>query len=146
MNAHVLGPLGPSETPVTLALYREVSAGFPSPAESFSESRLSLDDLVRLREPSMFLVRAKGDSMINAGIFPEDVLVVDKALQAKSGNTVIARVGSEFTVKTLHIGEDGRVMLRPENDAYQPIVLGDAEELEIWGVVTWNMHQLRCGA
>lgn len=142
MNAHVLGPLSPSDSPVILTLYREVSAGFPSPAESFSEARLSIDDLVRLRQPSMFLVRAKGDSMINAGIYPEDVLIVDKARQAKSGDTVIARIGSEFTVKTLHIGNDGRVMLVPENDAYSPIVLGDGEELEIWGVCTWNLHQL----
>ncbi|PXX95804.1 LexA family protein [Halomonas sp. LBP4] len=141
MPADILGPLAMAGEPARLSLYPEASCGFPSPAEAWSEPPLSLDDLVRVREPSTFLVRARGDSMIEAGIYPDDVLVVDRARQARSGDVVVARVGSEFLVKTLVIDGD-RVSLVPQNRHHRPIVLGDGEELEVWGVATWNLHHL----
>ncbi|WP_444679700.1 LexA family protein [Halomonas sp. E19] len=108
---------------------------------SLERASLSLDDLVRVREPSTFLVRARGDSMIEVGIYPNDVLIIDRARQARSGDVVVARVGSEFLVKTLVI-EGERVSLVPANRNHHPIVLGDGEELEVWGVATWNLHHL----
>lgn len=141
MSADVLGPLALSGEPAMLPLYPEASCGFPSPAEAWSEPPLSLDDLVRVREPSTFLVRARGDSMIEVGIYPNDVLIIDRARQARSGDVVVARVGSEFLVKTLVI-EGERVSLVPANRNHRPIVLGDGEELEVWGVATWNLHHL----
>jgi len=141
MPADILGPLVMTGEPARLPLYPEASCGFPSPAEAWSEPPLSLDDLVRVREPSTFLVRARGDSMIEVGIFPNDVLIIDRARQARSGDVVVARVGSEFLVKTLVI-EGDQVSLVPANRHHRPIVLGDGEELEVWGVATWNLHHL----
>jgi len=141
MPADVLGPLALSREPAMFSLYPEASCGFPSPAEAWSEPPLSLDDLVRVREPSTFLVRARGDSMIDVGIRDGDVIVVERARQARSGDVVVARVGSEFLVKTLLI-EGDQVTLVPQNRHHRPIVLGDGEELEVWGVATWNLHRL----
>jgi DNA polymerase V len=141
VSADIIGPLATSTSPAALALFPDVSCGFPSPAEAWSEPPLSLDDLVRVREPSTFLVRARGDSMIEAGVFPDDVLVVDRSRQARSGDVVVARIGAEFLVKTLRI-EGERISLVPANRHHRPIVLGDGEELEVWGVATWNLHRL----
>lgn len=79
--------------------------------------------------------------MIEAGVFPDDVLVVDRSRQARSGDVVVARIGAEFLVKTLRI-EGERISLVPANRHHRPIVLGDGEELEVWGVATWNLHRL----
>lgn len=143
MPATLLGPLpiAPAATP--LLLYREVSCGFPSPAEPYAEKRLSLDELVQVRQPSMFLVRAMGDSMVGVGIHEGDILVVDRAREARSGDVVVACLANvyQFTVKRLRI-EQGRVMLEPANPEYTPIVVDGEDELLIWGVCTWNLHRL----
>lgn len=141
MSAAILGPLEASTLDTALPFYTEVSCGFPSPAENTSEQRLSLDELVHLREPSMFLVRAMGESMIGVGVHPGDLLVVDKAREAKTGDVVVACLGNEFTVKLLRL-EPGRAILEPANPEYAPRVIGEDEELIVWGVCTWNMHKL----
>lgn len=74
-----------------------VSAGFPSPADDYAETYLSLDELVNVRAPSVYLVRAGGDSLTGVGIYDGDVLVVDKAAVANKGEVVIALVQGEFT-------------------------------------------------
>lgn len=141
MPAILLGPLPDALPGAMLPLFREVSCGFPSPAEPFAEQRLSLDELVEVRQPSMFLVRAMGDSMVDAGVHPGDVLVVDRAREARSGDVVVACLGNEFTVKRLRL-EPGRAILEPANAAYSPRVVSEDEELLVWGVCTWNLHRL----
>lgn len=118
-----------------------VSAGFPSPAQDYIERTLDLNELCVVRPAATFFVRAEGESMIEAGIFPGDVLVVDKSLTARSGDTVIARVDDAFTVKQLELGAKPRLL--PRNQHMQPIDLADDSELEIVGVVTFVLHSLR---
>lgn len=122
--------------PISFPLFgHKVPAGFPSPADDYVEGRLSLDEhLVRHKE-STFFVRAKGNSMVGAGIFDNDLLVVDKSLDASSGDIVIAVIDGELTVKRL-IKRDGKVILKPENARYKEIELQDGQELQVWGVVT----------
>ena len=119
-----------------------VSAGFPSPADDYAEASLSLDELAGIRAPSTYFVRAGGDSMIRVGIYDRDILVVNRALDPLPGDVVIACVRGEFTVKTLTF-EEGQPVLRPENPRYQPIHFRADEVLEVWGVVTHNLHTLR---
>ena len=138
----ILGRIRPSSVLVRMIEAR-VSAGFPSPAEDYAETYLSLDELVNVRAPSVYLVRAGGDSLTGVGIFDGDVLVVDRAEPALPGDVVIALVEGEFTVKVLRYGSDGRPMLLPANPEYPAIILQDGEQLEIWGVVTDNLHSLR---
>ncbi|MNR51851.1 DNA polymerase V subunit UmuD [compost metagenome] len=71
------------------------------------------------------------------------MLVVDRAAVANQGEVVIALIEGEFTAKVLGYGADGRPMLLPANPAYPAIYLQDGEQLEIWGVVTDNLHSLR---
>jgi len=138
----ILGRLRPSTTLVRMVEAR-VSAGFPSPAEDYAETYLSLDELVNVRAPSVYLVRAGGDSLNGIGIYDGDVLVVDRAAVANQGEVVIALVDGEFTAKILTYDASGRPVLMPANPYYPPISLQDGEELEVWGVVTDNLHSLR---
>lgn len=129
--------------PLRLPLFgHKIPAGFPSPADDYIESRLSLDEHLIQHKDSTFFVRATGNSMVGAGIFNGDLLVVDKGLDAQSGDIVVAVVDGEFTVKYLH-WQGGAAILRPANARYKDIVLQDGQELQVWGVVTSTVKQFR---
>ena len=115
-------------------------AGFPSPADDLGARRI--DQAARLiKHPqATFLMRARGDSMKDAGIFDGDVLLVDRALTPRSGRIVIAVVDGEFVCKTLSI-RAGRVKLRAANPGYPDIVPADSQTVEVWGVVTASIKQ-----
>lgn len=120
---------------VRIPLYSEsVSAGFPSPAQDFVERTLDLDEFCVSHPASTYSVRAQGDSMIDAGIYSGDVLLVDKSLNARHGDIVIAYIYGEMTVKTLELKPN--VVLRPKTKAYPAITITEESELEIFGVVT----------
>jgi repressor LexA len=110
-----------------------VEAGFPSPAEEELVDTLSLDDLLAQNREATFLLKVSGDSMINAGILPGDMVIIDKSLTAKSGDIVIAQVDGEWTMKFLRKRND-EMLLIPANPKYQPI--RPKHELKISGVVT----------
>lgn len=112
-----------------------MTTGFASPADDYLEGRLSLDTLLIQNRDSTFFVRAKGDSMVGAGIFDGDLLVVDKSLAPASGTIVIAVIDGELTVRRF-IQRDGNVILKPENPAHKEIVFKEGLELQVWGVVT----------
>ncbi len=118
-----------------------VSAGFPSPADDYLEGTLDLNERL-IREPAAtFFVRAKGDSMIGAGIHDGDLLVVDRSAEPKDGRVVIAVINGELTVKRL-VREKGIARLEPENPAYKPISFGEDDDVRLWGVVTNVIHPL----
>ena len=124
------------QQPVHPPLYgHKVEAGFPSPADDYIEGRLSLDEHLIQHRDATFFVRAKGNSMVGAGIFDGDLLVVDRSLTPSSGDIVIAVLDAELTVKRL-IKRDGMVILKPENPDFKEIMLKDGQELQVWGVVT----------
>ena len=110
-----------------------VEAGFPSPADEELVDTISLDDLLIQNRNATFLLRVSGDSMINAGIMPGDMVIVDKSQTPKSGDIVIAQVDGEWTMKYLRKRGD-KVMLVAANPKYQPIT--PKNELKISGVVT----------
>jgi DNA polymerase V len=117
-----------------------VSAGFPSPADDYIESKLDLNDLLIPHPSSTFFTRVKGDSMVNAGIFNGDILVVDRSEQPGDGSVIIAVVDGEITVKRLK-KEKGKVWLVPENPDYQSIEIKEETQFEIWGVVAAVIHR-----
>ena len=119
----------------------KVPAGFPSPAADHTRKTLDLNEhLIRNREAT-FIFRVKGDSMIGIGIYDGDELIVDRSIDPKHGNIVLAVLNNEFTVKRLH-RRGGVIKLIAENPIYPPIVVREGEELVIWGVVTRNLHKL----
>jgi DNA polymerase V len=116
-----------------------VSAGFPSPAESYIEGRLDLNRHLIKHPVATFYVRVSGESMIDVGIHPGSILVVDRAVEADDGDIVIARINDDLCVKRLRV-RDGRIWLMPENGDYQPIEVIESMDFEVWGRV---MHSIR---
>lgn len=119
----------------------KVSAGFPSPADDYLEGSLDLNEYLIHHPYATFFVRVTGDSMINVGIFPNDILIVDRSLEATSGKVVIAVVNGELTVKRF-IKKQNEIWLYPENSAYKPLQICQESEFLIWGVVTNVIHAL----
>ena len=110
------------------------SAGFPSPAEDTHETFDIVAHIVK-HPAATFFMRVAGDSMIGAGIFDGDLLVIDRSIEATSGDIVVAVLNGEFTIKRFRRNRSN-VELVPENPKYRKIVLNEGMELEIWGVVT----------
>lgn len=120
-----------------------VPAGFPSPAQDYIERTLDLNELCIKRPAATYFVRVEGDSMIEAGICPDDILIVDRSVTAQHGDIVIAQVQGEFTVKELVMRP--QVQLLPRNKNYPPITFAEGSELELFGVVTGVVRQMRRG-
>ncbi len=118
-----------------------VPAGFPSPATDYCERKLDLNELCIQHPAATYFVRAQGDSMIEAGIFPGDVLVVDRSLSASHGDIVIASVNGELTVKRLETSPQMRLV--PMNGLHEPIDIPEGADLEVFGVATTVIHSLR---
>jgi DNA polymerase V len=118
----------------------KVQAGFPSPADDYVEDYLDLNSKFIKNPASTFVVKATGDSMIKAGIFSGDWLLVDKSLVPKDGNIVIAALNGELTVKQLYC-KNSKVQLLSANPKYQPIDISGEIDLIIWGVVTLVLHE-----
>lgn len=119
----------------------KVPAGFPSPAADHTRKRIDLNEHLIRNKEATFIFKVKGDSMINAGIYQGDALVVDRSIEARHNNVVVAEFNNEFTVKRLY-KRGSVVKLIAENNLYPPILIKDDEELSIWGVVTFNLHKL----
>ena len=119
----------------------KVAAGFPSPADDYLEEKIDINQYLIRHPASTFLVRASGESMINAGIFPNDILVVDRSLKAENGKVVIAAIDGELTVKRYR-ENGGKITLEAENEKYENITFKKKSEAYIWGVVTNVIHKL----
>lgn len=131
------------QSSLSLPLFsNRVQAGFPSPADDHLEASLDLNQHLIKHPASTFFVRASGDSMVNAGINDNDILVVDRSLEPKHGDIVIAALNSELTVKRLY-AKNNKVILKPENPDYPIIDITEEMEFLIWGVVTSVVHQLK---
>ena len=113
-----------------------VSAGFPSPADDFKETRISLDKTLIKNKEATFYARVSGKSMLNAGLDDGDLLVIDRSLEATNGKIVVCFIDGEFTVKRFK-KEDEKLFLMPENKNYKPIEIKEGTDLLLWGVVTY---------
>ena len=116
-----------------------VSAGFPSPADDYTEENIDLNEHLISNPFSTFFLRVKGESMINAGIKDKDLIIVDKSLIAKPGDIVIAMIDGEFTIKRLSIKND-ELYLKAENHNYPDFRFKDHIDVQIWGVVIYSIH------
>ncbi len=132
-----------AETAVpTLPLVGQIAAGSPLLAEEAVEDRIAVPE--PLGRNADFLLRVKGDSMIEAGILDGDIVVVRKQADARAGEIVVALVGDdesadEATVKTFHRERDGRIRLQPENATLEPLY---PDHVEIIGRVTGVFRSL----
>ncbi len=112
-----------------------ISAGFPSPADDFKESRISLDKELIKNPDATFFARVSGESMIGAGLEDNDLLIIDRSLEPTHNRIAVCYLDGEFTVKRLKV--DGNcVWLQPENPNYKPIKITEESDFLIWGIVT----------
>ena len=119
-----------------------VSAGFPSPAEDYLDTDLNLHKYLVKHPTATFFVRARGHSMKNAGISDGDLLVIDKSLEAKHKDIIIASLNGEFTVKRYMVKEK-KIFLQAENSShhYPNIEITEEMDFEVWGVLTYTIHK-----
>ncbi len=118
------------------------SAGFPSPAENYVEEKLNLNSYLIKNKESSFFVRVSGDSMINVGIFDNDILIVDRSLDPKRQSIVIVSIDGELVIKKLMKDQSKNYYLKSENSNYPNIRLNSNRDTIIWGVVTYVIHSL----
>ena len=134
-------PVSISEVPLWASLLKNrVCAGFPSPAEDLGAQRIDLTALLVTHAQATYFLKASGHSMVEAGIFDGDIMVVDRAVKPRHGHIVVAVVDGDFTVKRLY-QRAGRVKLRAANVTFPEIVPKDGQTIEVWGVVTASIKR-----
>ena len=119
----------------------KVPAGFASPAADHTRKRIDLNEHLIRNGDATHIFKVKGDSMIDAGIYEGDALLIDRSIEPKHGDIVLAVLNNEFTLKRL-FRKGGVIKLVPENQRYPTIVVKPEEEFSVWGVVTYNLHKL----
>lgn len=124
------------------AAIEKVSAGFPSPAQDYIDKKIDMNEHLISNECATFIVKVGSLSMKNAGIDIDDELIVDRSLDAKHDDIVVALIDNDFTVKRLKIESQGS-WLKAENPEYEDIHLSDGQQLIIWGVVTFILKKAR---
>ena len=118
-----------------------VAAGFPSPAQDYYDGYLNLHQYLVPDPNNVFFVRANGDSMVGAGIYDGDLLIVDRSKKKPNGKVVIASLNGEFTLKRL-VQDRGRFELQPENPDYSSIPVSVDDDFQILGVVRHVVHKV----
>lgn len=119
-----------------------IHAGFPSPATDYMTQAIDLNKELVRHPAATFYGRVVGDSMIDAGVDEGDILVIDKALEARDGDMAVCFVDGEFTLKYIYIREDG-IVLRPANPKYPEIEITEGVDFKMWGVVTYIIKKTR---
>lgn len=120
-----------------------IKAGFPSPAQDYLTESIDLNrDIIRHKE-STFYGRVDGDSMKDAGMADGDILVVDKALEPRDGDYVVAYLDGDYTVKEFRRDKAGDFgWLIPHNDEFEPIKVTADNDFLVWGVVTFTIKKM----
>ena len=138
----LLGPVAPLLEANRLPFVdAQLRCGFPSPADDYQAEMVDLNRLMLRHPDASFLARAVGESMTGAGIHDGDVLAVDRSMMPQDGDIVVACIEGEYTVKRLSKRADSAALVA-ENPAFPPIVVRNAEDLRIFGVVVLVLHPL----
>ena len=135
-------PIPVSPSPIWLNLcIGSVPAGYPSPLTEQAKELVDINGYLIRNEIATYIFRVKGNAMIDAGIFDEDVLIVDRSIEPKDNDIVLARLNNEFIVKRLD-QRAGLIKLISENPIYPPLVIKERDDFAFWGVVTNCVHKL----
>jgi DNA polymerase V len=125
-----------------LTFYKEaVECGFPSPARDFTEGTIDLNEELIPHPNATFIVRARGDSMVGSGIYPGDLLIVDRSIKPQNESIIIAVLDGELSVKILRL-KNKQVSLSSSNKNYKDVPISEEMDFTIWGVCTNVIHNL----
>ncbi|MCD8409203.1 LexA family protein [Tenacibaculum finnmarkense] len=130
-----LAPKEMSKSEGAIFIDMGISAGFPSPADDFKETRISLDEELIKNKETTFFAKVSGQSMIGAGLDDNDLLVIDRSIVPTNNKIAVCFLDGEFTVKRLRVTKD-EIWLQPENPDYPVINITEENNFIIWGIVT----------
>ena len=132
------------ESALALEFAEALHAGFPSPAADHSGERINLTKEMSPNPETTFYAHIEGDSMRDAGILDGDIVVVDRSLEPKSGDIIVAYLDGEYTIKEFRMDASGRfAWLIPHNPDFQPIRVESDSNFSVWGVVTYAVHKVK---
>ena len=132
------------ESALALEFAESIHAGFPSPAADHTGERIDLAREMTPNPDTTFYAHVEGDSMRDAGILDGDVVVVDRSLEPKNGDFIIAYIDGEYTLKEFKMDPTGDcAWLIPHNPDFQPIRVDKDSNFSVWGVVTYAIHKTR---
>jgi DNA polymerase V len=120
----------------------KIMAGFPSPAEDFTELSISLDKLLVKNPPATFMAYAEGESMINMGIHHGDIIIVDRSLSPRDKDIIVAVLEGEFLIKQFSNTGD-KIRLIPHNSKYPIIYIKEDSDFQVWGVIVHSIRSYR---
>ena len=119
-----------------------VQAGFPSPAQDYTEMSIDLNKELISHKATTFCTRVSGNSMIDANVHDGDLLIVDRGLEPRNNDMAVCFVDGEFTLKYIEVRNDG-IWLRPANPDFPMLKIDPESNFSIWGVVTYSIHKQR---
>lgn len=117
------------------------ATGFGAAADDYAERGIDLNEELIRNKPATFFFRMKGDAMQEAGIFDNDVLIVDRSLKLANGKVIVAVLNGELLVRRYHKNFSSAFLI-PENPRYKPINLAEFSDFALWGVVIYSIHAL----
>ena len=115
------------------------TTGFGAAADDYAERGIDLNEELIRNKPATFFFRMKGDAMRDAGIFDNDVLIVDRSLKLTNRKIIVAVLNGELVVRRFHKNFSSAFLI-PENNRYKPINLAEFSDFAVWGVVTYVIH------
>ena len=115
------------------------ATGFGAAADDYMERGIDLNEQLIRNKPATFFFKMKGDAMKDAGIFDNDILIVDRSVKLVNGKIIIAILNGELLVRRFHKNFSSAVLI-PENSRYKNINLAEFTNVSVWGVVTYVIH------
>ena len=132
------------QSELALEFAESIHAGFPSPAADHSGERINLVQEMTPHPETTFYAHVEGDSMRDAGILDGDTVIVDRSLEPKNGDYIVAYIDGEYTLKEFKMDPDGQcAWLIPHNPEFKPIRVDKESNFQVWGVVTYAIHKTR---
>ncbi len=116
------------------------ATGFGAAADDYMERGIDLNEQLIRNKAATYFFKMKGDAMKNAGIFDNDILIVDRSVNLTSGKVIVAILNGELLVRRFHKNFTSAFLI-PENDRFKTINLAEFSDFNVWGVVTYVIHQ-----
>lgn len=117
------------------------ATGFGAATDDHAERGIDLNEQLIRNKPATFFFRMKGDAMKEAGVFDNDVLIVDRSLKLANGKIIVAVLNGELLVRRFHKNFSSAFLI-PDNSRYKTINLAEFNDFALWGVVTYVIHQV----
>jgi DNA polymerase V len=117
------------------------ATGFGAAADDYAERGIDLNEQLIKNKPATFFMRVNSDAMIGAGIHTDDVVIVDRSIEAKNGKVIIAVLDGEMLIRRLEINQNKKRLL-PATKKLSPVEINDSNIFSIWGVVTYVIHSV----